>query len=123
MSTEPSIPINRFIKVRIGKRVYDKNTKEYWLKREYMNAKNSIYGSNTLKALFGRQKGECEYCKQPITETDVKESAIHKHHMKPRSEGGNWKLSNLRLLHADCHTSLYNDKGIDYLRLMKPAKR
>ena len=128
-----SIPIVRFIKVRSDKRVYDANTIKYWENREYTNAKNSINGSPTLTKLFKEQRGKCEYCKQPITETHVKDNTIHKHHMKPRSEGGDWKLSNLRLLHAECHTQLHSmysrkemsdfiDKGIDYLRLMKPAK-
>ena len=76
------------------------------IKREYVNARNSIYGSPNLMKLFKTQKGKCGYCKQPITEKHVKEATIHKYHMKPRSEGGDWKLSNLRLLHADCHTQL-----------------
>ena len=125
-----SIPIKRFIKVRSDKRVYDVNAKEYWDKREYTNAIDSIYGSPTLTKLFRRQQGKCEYCEQPFTDTQVKETTIHKHHMKLKSEGGDWKPNNLRLLHADCHTSLHSmysrkdmadliDKGIDYLRLMK----
>ena len=129
-----SIPIVRFIKVKNDKRVYDANAIKYWENREYTNAKNSINGSPTLTKLFKAQRGNCEYCKQPITATDVKGNTIHKHHMKPRSEGGDWKLSNLRLLHAECHTQLHSmysrkemagfiDKGIDYLRLMKPSKR
>ena len=101
-----SILIVRFVKVKSDKRVYDANAIKYWENREYVNAKNSINGSPTLTKLFEAQRGKCEYCKQPITESDVKDTAIHKHHMKPRSEGGTWKLSNLRLLHADCHTSL-----------------
>ena len=129
-----NIRIRRFIKVRSDKRVYDVNAKEYWKEREYINAKNSINGSLTLTKLFQTQQGRCEYCKQPITNIQVRDTAIHKHHIKPRSEGGDWKLGNLRLLHADCHILLhsmysrkemagYIDTGIDYLRLMKPAKR
>ncbi len=128
-----SIPIRRFIKVRSDKRVYDASDKEYWDTREYVNAKNSIYGSIETKTLFYKQRGKCGYCVHPITDTQVRDNTIYKHHMKPRSENGDWKLGNLRLLHADCHTSLHSmysrkemadlmDKGIDYLRLMKPAK-
>ena len=126
-----SIPIKRFIKIRNDKRVYDANTIEYWRQREYINAKNSIVTEKTTMILFNKQKGKCEFCRQAITDDDVKNSKIHKHHMKPRSEGGDWKLSNLRLLHTDCHQSLHNlcsreqmagfiNKGIDYLRLLKP---
>ena len=126
-------PIKRFIKVRQDKRVYDVNAREYWEKREHLNVKGMFTASPTISSLYRQQRGRCRYCKRPITETQVKESAIHKHHLKPRSEGGDWKLSNLRLLHADCHNTLHGtfsrkemadliNKGIDYLRLMKPAK-
>ncbi len=127
------IPIKRYIKIRSDMRVCDANAKEYWDKREYMNARDSVFESSNMSALFRRQKGKCEYCKQPITDEQVKDTTIQKHHMKPRSEGGDWKLGNLRLLHAECHRSLHElysrkemadliSKGIDYLRLMKPAK-
>ena len=127
------IPIKRFVKVRKDMRVYDTNAKGYWANREYTNALDSIYGSATMTQLFKRQKGKCGYCGESITDKQIRETTIHKHHMKPRSEGGDWKLGNLQLLHADCHDSLhsifsrnemadYINKGIDYLRLMKPAK-
>ena len=131
LSCMRNISTNRFVKVKRDKRVYDAEAKLYWENREYKNAKNSIYGSKTLTLLFKAQIGRCAYCNQPITDNDVRGRAIHKHHLKPKSEGGNWKLNNLRILHSDCHTSLHSiysrkemadliDKGIDYVRLMKP---
>ena len=60
-----------------------------------------------MTKLFRRQEGQCVYCKQPITDEQVRESAIHKHHLKPRSEGGDCKLGNLRLIHVECHHSLH----------------
>ena len=125
-----SIPIKRFIKINNDHRVYDEKSKEYWEIREYQNAKNSILGSGVLSALFGKQKGKCAYCKQPITKEAINSVKFHKHHMKPRSKGGDEKSSNLRLLHEPCHRDLhamytrkemseYIDSGIDYLRLMK----
>ena len=125
-----SIPIKRFVKVRQDMRVFDENARGYWENREYRNAKDSIYGSAILTQLFRRQKGKCSYCKQPITDKQVRDTAIEKHHLKPRSEGGNWKLGNLRLLHAECHHSIHTmysrkemadfiNKGIDYLSFMR----
>jgi RNA-directed DNA polymerase len=130
ISTLSTIPIKRFIKVRIDHRVYDVNSKEYWEMREYQNAKDSVWGSGVLSKLFGKQHGKCAYCKQPITKDEISQAEFHKHHMKPRSESGDEKLSNLRLLHKACHVDLhamytrkemgeYADIGIDYLRLMK----
>ena len=107
-----SIPIKRFIKVRKDERVFDGNAIDYWQKREYINAKNSIIAEGTIMELFSMQKGNCGVCRQGITQDDVHNSRIHKHHMKPRSEGGDWKLSNLRLLHADCHISRHSCQNL-----------
>ena len=122
----------RWIKVRREYRVHDgrKEAIEYWQNREYMNAKDSIYGSGALTQLFRGQKGKCAYCKTPITPKAVKNGDIHRHHMKPRTFSGDEKLRNLRLLHGECHRDLhadftreemakYDNSGIDYLRLLK----
>ena len=124
------IPIKRFIKVNNDYRVYDAYARQYWEKREYMNAKNSIYGSNELLLLFSKQKGKCSYCQKPITQEQINKVEIHKHHLKPRSRGGEKRLSNLRLFHSECHRAIHarwtreemaklTDKGIDYIRLLK----
>lgn len=123
--------IRKFVKVKKGKRVYDAEAKEYWEHREKVKAIGSIFIESKLtKKLFMEQNGKCPYCKEPVTQANVQSSNIHTHHMIPRSEGGDWKLSNLRLLHADCHTELHRNisrqdmarfmgNKIDYLRLMK----
>ena len=124
------IPIIRYTKVRGDIRVYDSEATEYWEKRELSKARDSILGSVPLERLFKRQKGKCLYCNELFNQEDIQESATHKHHLKPISEGGNWKLGNLRLLHSECHTSLhslfsrkemakYVDSGIDYVNLLK----
>ena len=95
--------------------------------REISKTRNKILQAPIMEKLFKSQKGRCAYCKQ-IFDGDL--SATHKHHLRPRSEGGDWKLGNLRLLHSECHTSLHSlfsrkemadlaDKKIDYIRLMK----
>ena len=125
--------VRKYFTMKKGKRVYDVKAIDYWQQREYLNAKNSINAERSYMQMFTRQRGRCTVCNHRITETDIKGSKVHKHHMKPRSKGGNWKLDNLRLLHQECHTKLhgifsrsdmakYMDKGIDYLRLMKPIK-
>ena len=69
---------------------------------------NSIYGSMTHTKLFNKQKGRCEWCSQPITDKQLKVATIHWHHVRPRSEDGDNKLGNLKLVHTDCHTSLHS---------------
>ena len=127
-----STVFRRFIPVKRGIRVYDENAKEYWLKREYINAKNSIITDSRTMFLFNRQKGRCHFCRQRITDENVKETQLHSHHMKPRSQGGDNKLGNLRLLHKECHLKLHGiisrqdmarfiNNGIDYLKIMRFA--
>ena len=125
-----SATIRRFIPVSRDMRVYDRNTREYWLKRDYINAKNSIIADSQTMFLFNQQKGRCAFCRERITQDDVREFSLHRHHMKPRSEGGDNKSGNLRLIHIDCHTKLHGlisrkemarfmNNGIDYLKLMR----
>ncbi|MBI1929910.1 HNH endonuclease [Candidatus Poribacteria bacterium] len=108
----------------------DVNSIEYWEKREYLNARDSILGSGVLTKRFNKQTGKCAYCKQPFTTEEINNVELHRHHMKPRSEGGDEKLNNLRLIHTLCHQDLHAkitrkemsefiESGIDYLRLMK----
>lgn len=126
------IPIKRFAKVRKDVRVYNIDDKEYWDKREYMNARDSIYNSYDLTYLFRDQKGICVFCEKGISQEDVQTYNIHKHHLKPKSVGGKDEKSNLKLLHRDCHREVhsklsrkemasYVDSAIDYIQLLRPV--
>ena len=50
--------------------------------------------------VFRRDKYQCQYCRQFFGEDGLLLSA---HHIKPRAEGGNNKLSNLITLCLKCH--------------------
>ena len=80
------IPIVRYVKVKSGMRVHsgDKETVEYWKKREYTNALRQIYSVKVGK-LFRRQKGKCPYCGQSITKAVIEKGLIHTHHLIPRT--------------------------------------
>ena len=125
------IPIRRFVKIKGGIRVYDNDskTKEYWEKREYINAYEQIH-SVRVRKLYDRQKGKCPVCKGQLTQEQIKERELHTHHLKPRSLGGSESYSNLRLLHSECHRELHTkltrkemselmDKDNDYLKFHK----
>ena len=126
------IPIKNFTKVRSDVRVYSMEDRDYWYEREYINAKGSIYNSYEFTKLFQVQDGNCAYCNRGISKRDIQSYSIHKHHLKPRSRGGDDKLSNLRLLHQECHRELhsrisrlemsgYIDRGFDYLQSLSLA--
>ena len=102
------IPIKRFVKVKSDVRVYNGNDSEYWAKREFVNAMDSISSSYVMTKLFRDQKGICDYCRDSITQSDIQSGNVHKHHLLPKSEGGTEQLHNLRLLHLECHKELHN---------------
>ena len=60
-----------------------------------MNAKDSIYNSYELTVLFRDQKGKCGYCDEEITQQDIQNYNIHRHHLKPKSKAGEDEISNL----------------------------
>ena len=118
-----NIPIRRYVKVQQLRRVYNKNDREYWLKRE--NKQTGLYGS--YLELYNKQKGFCSYCNGRLSNN---EKDLHIHHLKPTSCGGDDNLNNLRIIHRDCHNEIhstfsleqmskYADNGIDYISLLK----
>ncbi len=59
-----------------------------------------------LIALWREQEGECPICDQKITE----ETGWHLHHILCRVYGGTDTLSNLLLLHPNCHRQVHSQK-------------
>jgi RNA-directed DNA polymerase len=108
------MPIVRFRKVRSGVGVYDvsEEARTYWEKRAYANALNSIY-SIQIEKLFLRQKGICPICKRAIIQEQIHDGEIHTHHLNPHSRSDNHRLTNLRLLHDDCHGQLHKVLSLD----------
>jgi len=113
------LPIARYKKVKSEIRVYDNEAKVYWEKRAYTNALNSIY-SIQVEKLFLRQKGICPICKRAVTQEQIRDGEIHTHHLNPRSKSDDHRLTNLRLLHDDCHVRLHKVLSLD--KMTKLAK-
>jgi RNA-directed DNA polymerase len=109
LPTLGKIPIKRFIKVNNNFRVYnrDPETRDYWNKREYVNAFNQIESVKRGR-LFTNQRGKCPHCKGMITQEDIQRQETHVHHVIPKSEGGTDSYSNLRLLHTECHREIHS---------------
>lgn len=97
------IPIERYVKVEKGKRVYNKADNEYWEKRERKLMYRTLYES-TRKSLYRKQKGICSQCKIPFNLSDK----MDVHHIIPKASGGSDKQGNLRLLHAECHREIHS---------------
>jgi RNA-directed DNA polymerase len=97
----------RFVKVKNGMRVFNANHTEYWKKREYVKSFQRLF-VRWIRSLFEYQNGCCSFCNVQITENEIINSEVDLHHMLPRTFGGKDSQSNLRLLHAECHTDLHS---------------
>ena len=96
----------RFIKVRQGMRVFNREHNEYWEKRERLNAYDRLF-SKKSRRLFDYQQGKCPLCKTQIKESDIVQGETHIHHLVPLSKGGSDRYSNLCLIHEHCHEELH----------------
>lgn len=65
---------------------------------------NMYQYQNTRSYLMSREKGKCQLCSK-----DFKNEPSHIHHIKPRSKGGTDKVSNLAILHKQCHIKLHKN--------------
>lgn len=103
------IPIKRWVKIQKGKRVYDNSeeTVEYWSKRTRYEAVGSTLTVKRAK-LLNRQKGKCPICDHAIEAEQIQSSQVEIHHMMPQCFRSDHRLTNLRLVHKECHLELHN---------------
>jgi RNA-directed DNA polymerase len=104
-------PLERFTKVKNGRRVYNRKDAEYWKKRQEQQAKHQLLGDGRLSKLFKKQKGVCHYCHTPISASDIEKRQVETHHLKPKAQGGSNSYSNLRLIHAECHRDIHSKRA------------
>ena len=90
-------------KVRADANPYDPAFDEYFSRRLARKMDETLEGRRKLRWLWWWQEGVCPKCDQRIT----RETGWHLHHVIKRSEGGNDKLTNLQLLHPNCHNQTH----------------
>jgi 5-methylcytosine-specific restriction endonuclease McrA len=54
-------------------------------------------------------------CKRAIIQEQIHDGEIHTHHLNPRSRSDDHRLTNLRLLHDDCHGQLHKALSLDMM--------
>jgi RNA-directed DNA polymerase len=105
--------IQRHIKIRSEANPFDPQWETYFEERMVRKMKGSLKGRKRLLKMWTDQKGKCPVCKLYITE----ETEWHNHHLLPKHKGGKSIVSNLVLLHPDCHRKVHSLK----LEVVKPA--
>ncbi|UAA38346.1 group II intron reverse transcriptase/maturase [Paraneptunicella aestuarii] len=96
--------IRRHIKIKAEANPYLPEFEMYFEQRLERLWKSSMSGRERLLTLWLRQKKRCVICNQLIT----KETGWHIHHIVERVNGGSDKLSNLVLLHPNCHRQIHH---------------
>ena len=92
-------PIIRHVKIKGVATPFDPAFNRYFEKRRSRKMANSRSGKQTLESLWRKQNGFCPVCGDMIT--TVTESTIQ--YRTSRLAGGTEKLTNLQLLHNNCH--------------------
>jgi len=85
---------------------YDPAYEAYFDERMGLKWLQSWLKRRKLIALWNVQEGKCPVCDQNIT----KESGWHVHHILYRVYGGTDRLSNLLLLHPNCHRQMHHQQ-------------
>jgi len=100
-------PIRRHVKVRAHANPYDIQWEDYFERRMSFRMQSHLEGHQKLLNLWKSQSGTCPMCNQMITKT----TGWHLHHIVWRSMGGGEQLSNLILLHPNCHRKVHNQNS------------
>jgi len=104
----------RHIKIKSEANPFDPDWELYFEKRVYQMAAQDIGLNPKLKRIWHDQSGHCLQCKGVITP----ETGWHVHHLVPRVAGGTDILTNLVMLHPNCHRQVHTLN----LKLEKPPK-
>ncbi|MBK8751573.1 MAG: HNH endonuclease [Candidatus Competibacteraceae bacterium] len=105
--------IMRHIKIKGEANPFDPAQESYFESRLGWKMDNNLKGKTKLLRLWWRQDKECPHCQEKIT----KETGWNIHHILPKAQGGKDNISNLMLLHPNCHRQIHSQK----LEVVKPA--
>lgn len=98
--------IKRHTKIKAEANPYDLAFEEYFEQRLERAWRESMQGKRKVLMLWLRQQQCCVMCRHKIT----KETGWNIHHIVERVKGGSDELSNLVLLHPNCHRQLHVNK-------------
>jgi len=111
--TASDTEIQRHVKIRGEANPFDPKQETYFEDRLGKKMKVGLTGKIKWLRLWWRQDKECPICQEKITE----DTGWNVHHILPKSEGGGDNLSNLMMLHPNCHRALHSQRT----KTAKPA--
>lgn len=106
-------PIRRHVKIKAEVNPFDPQWETYFEERIARKMSANLRERKRLTTLWSQQRGRCPICNQRITT----ETGWHIHHIVRRFEGGKHILSNLLMVHPNCHRQIHSQR----LEVVKPA--
>lgn len=106
LQSSKDIPIVRHTKIRAEANPYDPRDEQYFESRLERSWEASTKGRKKLQTLWKRQGKRCPMCRGLITW----ETKWNIHHVVERHKGGGDELSNLVLLHPNCHRQWHSQQ-------------
>jgi RNA-directed DNA polymerase len=97
-------PIQRHVKIKSEACPYNMAWEPYLENRKILKAKDDLALYGRVKKLWQAQKGKCPICQEDFT----LETGWQMHRVIPKLHGGKDTLSNLQLLHPNCHRQLHS---------------
>lgn len=101
-------PIKRHIKLKAEANPYDLAFEQYFEQRHERTWRNSMQGQRKVLMLWLRQQQCCGICRHRITKT----TGWNVHHIVEKIKGGD-EMSNLILLHPNCHRQLHQNELVN----------
>ena len=99
-----SVPIQRHVKIKGAANPYDPDWEPYFEARACAQAKSNLGWRYDEYRLWQQQGRKCPLCGQDLTE----ERGWDRHHKVWQVYGGTDDLTNLELLHPNCHRQLHS---------------
>jgi RNA-directed DNA polymerase len=97
-------PIRRHIKIKAEANPFNPAWEEYFENRLGLQMKESLRGKNQLLFLWYAQEGTCLNCNERITQ----DTGWNVHYIQHKTDGGKNMVTNLMLLHPNCHRQIHN---------------
>jgi len=101
-----STPIRRHVKIKAEAHPYDMKYELYFEERHTSKVEGDITVSKGKRSLWKAQGGKC-----PVCQGNLEMNKWNEHHVIPRLLGGSDNLTNLQLLHPNCHRQLHSQNG------------
>jgi len=94
--------IQRHVKIKSKANPYDPEWEMYFEDRLRKKMQNR-HGGKMILRLWLNQEGKCPVCQQSLKDNDD----WNIHHIRPKHSGGTDSISNLVILHANCHRQVH----------------